>query len=594
MESKHGERIEALRSLIAAERVHGYWIPTGDEHLGEFIPPWAERRRWVSGFTGSSGDLVVGAADAWLFTDGRYRLQAAREAAPAGIQVHCAGRDPSLTQVVTDLARHRRGFRLGFDPYTVPAATAEAVSEELRQAGGALVAVETNLVDTLWGDRPSAPEELLRTVPVAVAGRSCADKVDRLRAELDHLGAEAWVTVKLDEIAWLTNLRAWGDVPFSTVFVSFLCVGPNEVHLFPAGGPGRVPGDALPDDFHIREYHDFRRLLGGLRGMRVALDPARVSAGVLDRLRHAGARLVLTESPVERTKAAKNSAEREAMRQANLRASAAITATLLWLREQAAAGAPLTEAAIAARVDRHLAAQPKFRGLSFATIAAAGVHSALPHYGTVDDTPLERDALFLLDTGAHIGGGTTDATRTVCGGEATERAREIYTRVLQAHLRLARQRFPAGTPGTALDAVARSVLWREGLDYEHGTGHGVGAGTVVHEGPFALAEEARKPSAIYPLREGMVTSVEPGYYEEGWGGVRLENLYIVANEEREGWLRLECLTWIPFAPDLIDRALLTSDEASWLNAYQQQCLERLEPLLDAAQNAALRNWIGEG
>ncbi|MAE71866.1 MAG: Xaa-Pro aminopeptidase [Gemmatimonadetes bacterium] len=585
------DRIDALRSLASGERVHGYWVPSKDEHLGEFIPPWAERRRWISGFTGSAGDLIVTSNKAWLFTDGRYRIQALEQVRKHGITVHSSGRDPSLTQTVTELARRRRGFRLGFDPFTLPASTAESVSDALRKAGGALVGVEPNLVDTLWGDRPSAPDTPLRMVPPILSGRSCSEKLASLRAELGELGADAWVTVKLDEIAWLTNLRAHDDIPYSTAFIAFLYVGPRDAHLFPCGGPRRVPASALPEGVHVHDYHEFRGFLSGLREMRIALDSEGVPAGVLDRLRHAETKLVIARSPVEKEKALKNPAECEAMREANLRASVAKTRALLWLRGCVAAGKVTTEAEFAKTADAFYAEQRDYHGLSFATIVASGTNSALPHYGAVDDTPIEPGTLFLVDSGAHIGGGTTDATRTIAIGPVDDKARRIYTRVLQAHIRLAQQHFPEGTPGTALDTVARSVLWRDRLDYEHGTGHGVGAGLNVHEGPFTLAEGARKPSAIYPLREGMVTSVEPGYYEEGWGGVRLENLYIIFRDDDSGWLTLECLTWIPFDRTLIDRELLSRDEIAWLEEYQEACVTRLAPWIDDRERSRLSDWI---
>jgi Xaa-Pro aminopeptidase len=582
---KHLERIHGLRALLKEEGLDAYWIPSTDEHLSEYAPPWAERRRWLSGFTGSAGDLLVARDQAWLFTDGRYTLQATRELQSLPIQVLTIGEAGSraLTEVVCSLARQHTGFRLGFDPCIVAAASVEELASSLREAGGVLVDIEHNLVDALWSDRPQPPASRLHTVAQRWAGESASDKLHRLRRHLAAVGADAWVGVQLDEIAWLLNLRSIRDLPCSSVFESFAWVDADCAKLFLHRGAARLAGIELPSDLEIAAREEFQEQLQSTNGRSVMLDPKQVTAGVADRLRRAGARLLPMDSPLQMWKAQKNDAELGAMRQANLQASVAKTRTLLWLERQVTAGEFPTERSIAAQIESFYAMTADYCDLSFCTISAAGPNSALPHYGEAGDTPVQEGELLLLDSGMHAAGGTTDDTRTVAVGYASDRARRHYTTVFKAHFAAASQRFPRGTSGTALDALCRAPLWRQRQNYDHGTGHGVGAWLNVHEGPAVLAEIARRPSAAVPLDPGMVTSIEPGYYEEGWGGIRLENLYLVRHAGSEEWLEFECLTWIPFDRRLLDQAALTDAESTWLYEYHEACRTRLTPHLSSQE-----------
>lgn len=583
-------RLETLRELLAQEGLQAYWVPSSDEHLSEYVPPWAKRREWLSGFSGSAGELLVGREQAWLFTDGRYHIQAAKEL--AGVSIRLVTKE-GLPDFVAKLAREVPGFRLGFDPKTVAASAALTLARTLRRAGGALIDIDRNLVDLLWKDQPRPPQTPLVSVPETWSGRPSEAKLRDLREQIREAEAHAWICGQLDEIAWLLDLRSLDDTPFMPIFESYLYVDASEALLFVHGAHRRCAALDLPPDLRVLEHGDFLPFLQELSGKTVVVDTDHTSASIVDRLRHAEAHPLALPSPVARQKSLKNRSEQAAMRRAGLSASVAKTRTLLWLRAELKAGRPLTEISVARQLESNYSEMPDYHGLSFPTISAAGPHSALPHYGGVDETPLRPGELFLVDSGAHIGGGTTDATRTLAVGESTATARRRYTRVLQALGRVACQSFPEGTPGTALDAICRSGLWLEGWNYDHGTGHGVGAWLSVHEGPFALAEQARKPCAITPLAAGMVTSVEPGAYEEGWGGIRLENLYLLVEADTPSWLRLECLTWIPFAPSLIDRDLLSGAECRWLDQYHHECGVRLSPHLEGAERQALRRWIAE-
>lgn len=571
-----------------------YLVPSTDEHLNEYLPLWRRRREFLSGFTGSAGDLVVGREEAWLYTDGRYHLQAEKELEGTGITLMKVGARgvPGLGTHLQQRARERSGLRTGVDPMVLPLATAEHLRALMRRNGGELVPVQGNLVDVIRKDGPGPGSSSLLSLPSSWTGSTPAEKLKRLREDLDGAGAERVAVVKLDQIAWLFNLRARDDVPFNPVFEGFLVVDPGQAHLFLRGGSARLPEPwpEAPPDLAVHDYDAFPGFLSGLRG-RVLLDPAATTLGVSELLQAAGCEPVRALSPLERRKAVKNEAEQQAQRRANLKASLAKTRALLWLRRELQAGMRVTEAGFRQHLEGLYAGQEGYFALSFETIAATGPHGAVIHYGDSDETPLEQGQLFLVDSGAHMDGGTTDDTRTLAVGEPTEEARRIYTLVLKGHINCARQVIPEGTPGSALDALARSPLWNAGLHYDHGTGHGVGAFLNVHEGPFALSERERKAYAGNPLHAGMVTSVEPGYYRPGWGGVRLENLYLFVPHRVDGserpWLRLEPLTWIPFDPALVDPRLLDPPEAAWLQAYHRGCLERLGPLLPEEERREL-------
>lgn len=580
------QRLEALRAALRARGLTHYFVPSTDEHINEYLPEWGQRRAYLSGFTGSAGDLVVGLADAWLFTDGRYHLQAEAELQGSGIALSKVGRPGEKT--VLQYLEGLRGCVLGYDPMVVSIGAAQALERAARAGGSECRALSPNLVDAVWSGRPQPPCTLLSEVPPRWAGRSTAEKLGDVRAALAAQQADALLVTKLDQLAWLLNLRSKDDVPYNPVFEGHALLTTQALHVFLHGGEHRLPAP-IPQT-RVHEYGQFLGFLGALPpGTRVLLDPSGSTMGLKLAL-EANVTVVLGPSPVEDAKARKNPGEQETMRVANRRASAAKAAALRWLEQQVAAGRGVSEREFQGEIERRYAETREYWGLSFNTIAATGAHGAIMHYKDADATPLRRGELFIIDSGIQAAGGTTDDTRTTVIGEPSAEQRRLYTRVLQCHIAAASLRFPAGTPGTAVDAVCRGPLWREGLTYDHGTGHGVGSFLNVHEGPFALSESARKPYAVYPLAEGMITSIEPGYYRAGWGGIRLENLYLVVADRRDengvSWLRFESLTYIPFDERLIDRALLTEDERSWLDDYHARC--RIELAKETPEAAPVR------
>lgn len=593
------ERIASLRKILRERGLTHYLVPSADEHLNEYLPPWRKRREWITGFTGSAGDALVGLEDeeTFLFTDGRYHLQAERELKGTGIRLEKVGAPGALTlsQRLERLARERgAGLVVGYDPAVLALAVQERLERKLARHGARFEAVAGNLVDILWNDRPEPPVTPLLECPHEWTGGEPAERIALVRERLAESGAEAITVCKLDQIAWLLGLRSFDDVPFNPVFESFLWLDAQTAALFlrspekrlPEGFADRVPGlEALP-------YEEFVRFLERREGLAVCLDPDRTTAAVARAL--AGCTAVRALSPIEQAKACKNPAERERMRHANRMASLAKVRALLWLEREIAAGRTVTERGFADRIEREYASLPGFRALSFATIAATGEHGAVIHYSGADETPLRPGELFLIDSGIHLDGGTTDDTRTVAIGEPTYEQRRVFTLVLLGHVRAASLRFPEGTCGEQIDALARSPLWRAGLDYDHGTGHGVGAFLNVHEGPFALAQPGRRAGTSHPLAPGMITSIEPGYYEPSLGGVRLENLYLVeeAGEDALGrnTYRFKPLTFVPFDRRLIERSMLDDEARAWIDAYHERVAREIGCWLDPPERERLLAW----
>lgn len=598
------DRLRALRDAMQANGVSHYLVPSADEHINEYLPPWRERRRYASGFTGSAGDLLVAIADgeSWLFTDGRYHVQAAEELRDSGIGLQKVGAvgAKSLLALIGELAGQQRDrFVLGLDPGVIPVASYEALRTAASAGGGSIRPLTANLVDRIWPDRPRPPTTPLIACPLEWTGATVDDKVNRVREQLRGVGADAMVVVKLDQIAWLLNLRSLDDVPYNPVFEAFLYLDPTSIHLFLRRPTERLPA-AHADTIHgltCHEYADFLPFLRQLGPARVLLDPAATTEGVRQALcDNAAIEQKSGDSPIEDAKALKNPAELACMQHANLMASVAKTRALLWLRDRLDAGDTITELRFKDQLEACYAQITGFRGLSFRTISSTGEHGAIIHYGGADDTPLEPGHLFLIDSGIQMDGGTTDDTRTVAVGTPSAEQRARFTAVLRGHIRGANQLFPDGTAGAAIDAITRSALWAEQLHYDHGTGHGVGCFLNVHEGPFGIAETSRRAYASRKLRPGMITSIEPGYYAAAFGGIRIENLYHIRQIPGDGermWLGFEPLTWIPIDPALIDVDRLDRAERQWLLWYHGECRRRLAPHLTSAEQAMLHAWIGD-
>jgi Xaa-Pro aminopeptidase len=596
------KKLTQLRQAMAKAGVDWLWVPSVDAHLNEYLPDCWQRRAWLSGFTGSAGDALVGQHEAWLFVDSRYHTQADLEVDTACWHVSKLGltdQKTALQFLEHQLGAQKRGVTLGFDPATVPLAQWHAW-QKLTPKGLTLHPTHKNLIDPLWqADSPAQPP--LPTSPVygladKVTGESTAKKLDRLQAWLVDQQLDAVVLTKLDQVAWLLNARGQ-DIPYNPVFLAYALITPVHAWLFTE--PSRVatslvkkwtgkvtvaPYDHLAQqlqqvtrDTRKATHRTTHRAKGGSHTARIALDPKHNTTWVHMLVSESGAtagEVVETTVPVELWKARKNQAELAGMRQANHQATVAITHTLDWLSAQMAAKRRVSEADLAEYLEGQYAAQPHYKGLSFNTIAGFGPHSAIVHYGTPDpQTFIKPGAFFLVDSGAQYLGGTTDCTRTVLFGKPTTKHQTIYTAVLQAHIDCASTVFPEGTTGAQLDAICRRALWQQGLDYGHGTGHGVGAFLNVHEGPNGIHK-----LATTPLEPGMITSIEPGYYQAGWGGVRLENLYEVIDTgqtlaDGRKLFTFATLCTVRFESSLIKSTMLTAPQAAWLKAYQSAAFQ---------------------
>ncbi|MGC8712470.1 MAG: aminopeptidase P family protein [Leptodesmis sp.] len=606
-------KLAALRSLLIAQNVDAYLIPSADEHLNEYLPEAKQRRKWISGFTGSAGDFLVGQEQSWLFADSRYYEQAELETDASLIQVSKVGLDDhkTLEETLEALGREAvaagKTLRLGYDPFTLSIHQFRELQKRLEPCGVVLVAIADNLVDQVREQQPWADAE-----PVAdyassklfylsdtFTGESVEKKLERLREKLKNSGTDILPITKLDQIAWLFNLRGW-DVPYNPVFIAYAIVTAKKAFLFT--NLNRIAiniHQALEPYVTLLPYAQYAGTLKSLLtpSSWVLIDPKRTTMGTYQLLKSSAGRLLCkiseTANPIEGMKARKNATEIEQMQQANLQASRAKTRTIYWIMQQLAAGQSLTEAEVAATVERNYAEEADFQGLSFNTIAGSGANSSIVHYGTPNpEKVLQPGEFLLLDSGAQYASGTTDDTRTIVIGDPTPEQIERYTEVLKAHINCAMQKFPKGTTGAQLDGITRSTLWYAGLDYGHGTGHGVGAFLNVHEGPNGISKQVSEP-----LEPGMVTSIEPGYYKPGWGGIRIENLYVVKelpkadnssdNEDALTWYGFESLTYIPFDQRLIDCDRLDARQRQWLETYYQTVLDKLTPLLNAAEAAWL-------
>jgi Xaa-Pro aminopeptidase len=574
------ERLARLRRELTMRGLGGFVVPRSDEHQGEYVPPRGQRLAWLTGFTGSAGLAVVLRDRAALFVDGRYTLQAAQQVDGDLFEIHHLIDEPPARWIGAALAA---GAMLGYDPWLHTPQEVERFRAAAQKAGASLRAVADNPLDRVWPGQPAAP--LAPVVPHAgeFAGESAQSKRARLARGLAGEGVAAAVLTMPESIAWLLNIRG-GDVPHTPLPLSFAILRNDAtVTLFIdrrklAPGLDRHLGNgvaiAMPDQLGLAL--DALAAEGGL----VQADPASAASWIFDRLDAAGARMHRAADPCVLPKACKNIVEVDGARAAHRRDGAALTRFLAWLMQEAPKGG-LCEIAASDRLEAFRREGEYFRDLSFPTISGAGSNGAIVHYRAMPETEkrLEPGTLYLLDSGAQYLDGTTDVTRTVAIGEPSAEMRDRFTRVLKGHIALALARFPKGTTGTQLDGFARRGLWQAGLDYDHGTGHGVGSYLGVHEGPQRIS----KAPSTQPLLPGMIVSNEPGYYKTGAYGIRIENLVLVQPSngaaERE-MLGFETLTLAPIDRNLVDPSLLDDDEIAWLDAYHAHVREVLTPLVD--------------
>jgi Xaa-Pro aminopeptidase len=576
------ERLTLLRRELVSLGVDGFLLQRTDEFNSEYLPGSAERMAWLTGFTGSAGQTVVLAERAAVFVDGRYTVQVREEVDSSRFDICHLTEHPPARWIEENLPANGA---LGYDPMLTKERERERLEKAVAKRSGRLVALDRNPIDAVWLARPPAPVAAIRTLDEIYAGESSAAKRQRMAAAVVAKGAQRLALTAPDSIAWLLNIRG-GDIPFNPLCLCMALLGEDGTCRLFVDRRKIPPGLRLDNAVQIEPQTEFLPALDklGSAGERVLVDLSATHVGFADRLRRAGATVVEADDPCVLAKARKNPVETAGAFAAQRRDGAAVTRFLAWLDAQPLDGS-VSEIDAADRLEAERARDPLFRGPSFFSISAHGPHSAIPHYRPLPESnrPLTGETLYLIDSGGQYLDATTDITRTVPLGPPTSAMRRHFTLVLKGHIALARAAFPVGTTGAQLDTLARTELWRAGLDFDHGAGHGVGAYLCVHEGPARIS----KTSAAVPLDPGMILSNEPGYYRPGEYGIRIENLLSVRPEappegaERD-LLGFDTLTLCPIDRRLIEPAMLDALERAWLDAYHARVEAELTPLVGEA------------
>ena len=579
--SASAARLALLRAELARRGLDGFLVPRSDEYQGEYVAPYAERLSWLTGFSGSAGFAIVLAGRAAIFVDGRYTVQVRDEVNVKLFEPHDVTAEPPHQWLAGVIGE---GMKVGFDPWLVTADQAERFRAACRKAGASLEGIADNPIDVVWADQPARPANPVSAQPLQFAGRSAADKLADVASVLAAADAGAAVLTMPDSIAWLFNIRGQ-DIAHTPVALAYALVrGDGSATLFidadrleedaRAGLPGKValqpPGGLAPALAEL-----------AAAGTAILIDPSSAPEAVRATILAGGGRVVTAADPCLLPKARKNATELQGARAAHRRDGVAMSRFLAWLAREAPKG-ELDEIAVAMRLEALRAETGELREISFDTIAAAGPHAAIPHYHVTTASSLKvgRDTILLVDSGAQYVDGTTDITRTIIVGRPTAEMCDRFTRVLKGMIAVSRLRFPKGTTGAHIDALAREALWAGGFDFDHGTGHGVGSYLSVHEGPARISKTGH--TALEP---GMILSDEPGYYKEGQFGIRIENLLAVmpasgiGGGERD-MLGFETLTLAPIDRHLIDPDLLGAEDRAWLDAYHARVAREISPFLE--------------
>lgn len=583
-------RLAALREEMRREHLSAFIFPSSDPHNSEYVPSRWEGRKWISGFDGSAGTAVVTLHSAALWTDSRYFLAAEEQLAGTEFQLMRERVDgtPSIAEWIATEIEGAESSEIGVDGMCMTYAECSDLKTDLKHNGGITVRTNLDILDRIWTDRPSVPLNPVSIQPIEYAGESCHDKLGRIRSSLLHRGAGGMLMTQLDDIAWTLNLRGT-DVHCTPVFVAWLIVAEEVAVLY-------IKDEKLSPEVieylnaegvAVDDYDNIIDALNSYDGYTLLIDPATTNY-TLSQLR-GNFNLVSAPSPVPEMKAIKNEVECNGFRNAMQRDGVAMVKFLKWLEEAVPKGCE-TELSVSAKLRQLRAEQPLFKDESFDTIAGYEEHGAIVHYEPTHDTdvPLRPEGFLLLDSGAQYLDGTTDITRTIQLGKVTDLHRRVYTLVLKGHLSLQNLCFPRGAAGTQLDAVARVAMWREGMNFMHGTGHGVGSYLSVHEGPHQIRQEYRPA----PMLEGMTVTDEPGLYLAGKFGVRIENTLLTVpymTTEFGKFLRFEPLTLCPIDTRPIVVDMLSTEELGLLNAYHKMVYERLSPMLDEEHKA----WLAD-
>jgi len=586
--SESGPRVAALRAELERRGLDGFIVPHADRHQDEYLPPSEERLAWLTGFTGSAGAALVLADRAVLFVDGRYTLQAREQTDSELFGIAHLVDAPPSTWIEANLAA---GQKLGYDPWLHTGEGVERLAKACATVGANLVATEPNPIDALWRDRPAPPAGAVVPHDLAFAGEPAADKLGRVRAEIAKLKADALVVSDPHALAWTFNIRG-ADIAHTPVALAFAIVPADGVArlYIGAGKVTEAARGALAGLAELRPPEAFAPDLVALGAAHrtVRLDQATAAQAIANAVTAAGGKATRGQDPIAVMKAVKNPTETAGSRAAHRRDGAAVATFLSWFEREAPSGR-LTEIDAVEALETFRRDTGLLKDVSFPTISGSGPNGAIVHYRVTRKTNrrIAPNELFLVDSGAQYQDGTTDITRTVAVGEPTEEMRDRFTRVLKGHIAIARAVFPDGIAGSQLDSFARADLWAAGLDFDHGTGHGVGSYLSVHEGPARISK-----LGTAALKRGMILSNEPGYYKTGHFGIRIENLVLVAEAEavpgaEKPLNRFETLTLAPIDRRLIERRMLTPAEIEWLDAYHAEVRETLTPLVESD----VRAWL---
>ena len=582
------ERIHALRMTFRPNNIKAFIIPSTDPHLSEYVAPYWMSREWISGFTGSAGTAVILMDKAGLWTDSRYFLQAEKELEGSGITLYkeMLPETPSITKFLCQ--NLKPGESVSIDGKMFSVQQVEQMKEDL-----APYQLQVNLfgdpLKNIWKDRPSMPDAPAFIYDVKYAGKSCGEKVAAIRTELKEKGIFALFLSSLDEIAWTLNLRG-SDVHCNPVIVSYLLVTQDEVVYFisPEKITQEVNEYLQEQQVSLRKYDEAESFLNSFTGENILIDPKKTNYAIYSAINPA-CKVVRGESPVTLLKAIRNEQEIAGIHHAMQRDGVALVRFLKWLEQSVPSGKE-TELSVDRKLHEFRAAQPLYMGESFDTIAGYKEHGAIVHYSATEesDVTLQSKGFLLLDSGAQYLDGTTDITRTIALGELTEEEKTDYTLILKGHIALAMAKFPAGTRGAQLDVLARMPIWSHGMNFLHGTGHGVGHFLSVHEGPQSIRMN-ENPIVLQP---GMVTSNEPGVYKAGSHGIRTENLTLVC-KDKEGmfgeYFKFETITLCPICKKGIIKEMLTAEEVKWFNDYHQTVYKKLSPSLNEEE----KKWLLE-
>jgi len=588
MEQSINERVETLQALLKRKAIHAFIIPSSDPHLSEYVAPHWKSREWISGFTGSAGTTVITLTQAGLWTDSRYFLQAEQQLRNTKIKLYkeMLPETPTISEFLrTSLSANDI---VGIDGKMFSAEHFHRLQADLKHYGIRLKDV-SDLINEVWKNRPPIPEDPAFAYDLKYAGKSCTEKIQEIRSELEKSGSKAVLISSLDEIAWTLNLRG-NDVHCNPVIISYLIILEKDVHYFIT--PSKVTPDITnyleKTKIIIHKYNEIEPFLQQMETKSILIDTSKTNYSIYSSI-NPNCRIIQQSSPVALLKAIRNKQEIEGIHHAMKRDGVALVKFLKWLEEVVPSGTE-TEMSIDKKLHALRSEQALYKGESFDTIAGYKAHGAIVHYEATPETDarLKAEGFLLLDSGAQYLDGTTDITRTIALGKLTQEEKTDYTLILKGHIALAMAKFPAGTRGTQLDVLARMPIWQHKMNFLHGTGHGVGHFLNVHEGPQSIRMN-ENPIALQP---GMVTSNEPGVYKAGSHGIRIENLTLVvpAGEGMFGsYLKFETLTLCPICKKGIIKDLLTEEEVNWFNDYHQMVYKELSPVLNKEE----KTWLKE-